>query len=45
MRAAFIAAHKDILSADDAVFFANRLDLSFFLSKPGHTFALLLKLL
>jgi hypothetical protein len=34
--AAFFAAHEDVLSADDAVLFANRLDFAFFLSKPGH---------
>src|SRR5436190_3684851 len=36
MLAAFFAADEDILSADDALRLAHRLDLSFFLTKPRH---------
>src|SRR5258708_29596676 len=34
--AAFFAAHKDILSPDDALRVAHRLDLAFLFTKPGH---------
>ena len=34
--AALVAPDKDILSAHDAFRFAHRLDLAFFLTKPGH---------
>jgi hypothetical protein len=36
VRAALFAAHKDILSPDDALFVAHRLDLAFLFAKPGH---------
>ena len=36
MLAALFAAHEDILSPDDAVGLAHRLDLAFLLTKPGH---------
>ncbi len=34
--AALFAAHKDILSPDDALRVAHRLDLAFLFAKPGH---------
>src|SRR5712672_1285401 len=34
--AALFAAHKDILSPDDALRVAHRLDLAFLFTKPGH---------
>src|ERR1043166_4508485 len=36
MLAALFATHKDILSTDDAILIAHRLDLAFLLTKPGH---------
>ena len=36
MRAAFIAPHKDIFGAHDAILVAYRLDLAFLFSEPGH---------
>jgi len=36
MLAALFAAHEHILSAHDAILIAHRLDLAFFLTKPGH---------
>jgi hypothetical protein len=36
VRAAFIAPHENVLSADDAILFAYRLDLAFLFAKPGH---------
>src|SRR5216684_4935931 len=36
MRAALVATHKNIFSADDALFIAHRLDLAFLFPKPGH---------
>src|SRR2546423_9694546 len=35
MRAAFIAPDENILSADDAILFAYRLDLAFLFAEPG----------
>jgi hypothetical protein len=36
VRAALIAPYENILSADDAILFAYRLDLAFLFAKPGH---------
>src|SRR5687768_7189011 len=36
MLAALVTADEDILSTNDAFRVANRLDLAFFLTKPGH---------
>ena len=37
VRAAFIAPDENVLSADDAIFLAYRLDLAFLFAKPGHS--------
>jgi hypothetical protein len=36
MRAALVATHKHILSPDDPILVADRFDLAFLFSEPGH---------